>query len=248
MNRARAYINDAYQGGAGRILTDTAPFTIEYLNGALEYLQDELRDYDSITLVRDNYIMTPITPVVNVDPSVQINVSFTGFYDGTIQHALPTLPSDMLVPLQLWERQNGSGLPFSLMFQPQNGLCSDYQGQLLYNWEWRNDAIWMLGSTSIEDLRLRYQAQLLPLAASSPTNNFANVSIVIQASTEAMAHLVAYRYARARGAQMAQLFKADADDALRSIMNRYVKQDQGIRHERQPYNRDSDGWKIPGMA
>ena len=248
MLRARAYVNDAYNGNQGRILTDVAPFSIEYLNGALENLQDELRDYEAVTLIRDNYIMSPITAIANVDPSVQINVSFTGFYNGVSQVALPTLPSDMLVPLFLWERITGSNLPFTEMEQPQGGLPSYYQGQSLRFWEWRSDAIWMMGSQSTEDLRLRYQAQLLPLAPSSPTNPFSNVSIVIQASVEALAHLVAYRYARARGSQMGMIFKQDADSAMRSIMNRYVLQSQGIRHERIPYNRDDDGWKIPGLA
>ena len=248
MNRARAYVNDAYQGGAGRILTDTAPFTVEYLNGALENLQDELRDYESITLIKDNYIMSPINALPATNPALQINVSFTGYFDGANQNALPTLPSDMLVPIFLWERITGSNLPFTEMEQPQGGLPSYYQGQSLRFWEWRTDAIWMMGSQSTEDLRLRYLAQLLPLAPATPTNPFTNVSIVIQASVESLAHLVAYRYARARGSQMGMLFKQDADSAMRSIMNRYVLQSQGIRHERIPYNRDDDGWKIPGLA
>jgi hypothetical protein len=248
MNRARAYVNDSYQGGAGRILTDQAPFSIEYLNGALENLQDELRDYEAITLIKDNYIMSPINPIATVSPSTQINVSFTGFFDGVNQNALPTLPSDMLVPLFLWERVSNSNLPFTEMQQPQGGLPSYYQGQSLRFWEWRNDAIWMMGSQSTEDLRLRYKAQLLPIAAPTTQAPWSGVNIVIQASVEALAHLVAYRYARARGSQMGIIFKADADDAKRSIMNRYVLQSQGSRHERQPYNRDDDGWKIPGLA
>jgi hypothetical protein len=247
MNRARAYVNDAYQGGAGRILTDSAPFSIEYLNGALENLQDMLRDYEAVSLIKDNYIMSPIAAIANVDPSVQINVSFTGFFNGVSQVALPTLPADMLVPLFLWERTTGANLPFSPMEQPQSGLPSYYQGQSLRFWEWRNDAIWMMGSQSTEDLRLRYKAQLLPIAAPSTQAPWSGVSIVIQASVEALAHLVAYRYARARGSQMGMIFKADADDAKRSIMNRYVLQSQGSRHERVPYNRDDGGWKTPGL-
>ncbi len=251
MNRARAYVNDAFNAGAGRILTDQAPFTVEYLNGALENLQDRLRDYGAITLIRDNIIMSPITPIVKIDPAVQINVSFTGFFDGTTQHSDPKLPADCLVPITLYERETGSGNDFNPMEQIQNNLPSASQCQYLGIWEWRGgqagDAIWMIGATTSRDLRLRYQGQLVPIAAASQENPWSNVQIAIQASVEALAHLVAYRYARARGAQAAAIMQADADGAIHSILNRYVKQSQGIRYERQPYDRDSDGWRIPGI-
>ena len=251
MNRARAYVNDAFNAGAGRILTDQAPFTVEYLNGALENLQDRLRDYGAITLIRDNYIMTPITPVVAINPVVQVNVSFTGYFDGTTQHDNPKLPADLLVPMFLWERETGSNNDFGAMYQPQGGLPSSSQCQYLGVWDWRGgqagDAIWMIGATTSRDLRLRYQGQLVPIAAASAENLWSNVQIAIQASVEALAHLVAYSYARARGAQAAAIMQADADRAIHSILNRYVKQSQGQRFERQPYNRDGGGWRIPGI-
>jgi hypothetical protein len=258
MKRARSYVNDAFNNGAGRILTDKAPFTVEYLNGALEELQDTMRDYGAVTLIRDNYIMTPITPVVKIDSEVQINVSFTGFFDGKLQHALPALPADCLVPITLYERETGSGNDFNPMEQIQNNLPSASQCQSLGIWEWRGgqgaDAIWMIGATTTRDLRLRYQGQLVPIAPNTQieTNgefapSWDNTQISIQASVEALANLVAYRYARARGPAEAQVFKADAASAIHSILNRYVKQSQGIRYERQPYDRDSDGWRIPGI-
>jgi hypothetical protein len=251
MNRARAIINDAYQNGAGRILTDGAPFSVQFLNDALEELQDELRDYGAISLIYDNYIMSPITPVVTINPQVQVYVGFTGYFDGTTLHALPTLPGNMLAPLALEEILTDSGLPFMPMGQPQQGLCSAYQNEFLGEWEWRagpsGDAIWMRGATTSRDLRLRYNAQLSPIAASSPTNPWTNINILVQASTRAMALLVAYAYARARGAQMAAALKMDKDKALRSIKNRYILQSQGIRRERIPYSRDSQGFRIPGI-
>ena len=242
MNRARAIVNDAYQGGQGRILTDTAPFTIEYLNDALEELQDELRDYGSITFIKDNYIMTPVTPVLNINPQVQTNISFTGYFDGTIQHPLPVLPGDMLEALTLWETMTGSNLPMQEMAQPQGPLTSCYQQEWLGEWEWRTDMIWFHGATTSRDVRLRYRSQLQPLAAASPSNPLSNVQISVQASTRAMALLVAYNYTRARGGQAVQLLKPDADKALWSVKNRYVLQGQGHRLERIPYGGDSGNW------
>jgi hypothetical protein len=244
-------VNDSFNAGAGRILKDNAPFSVEYLNGALEELQDELRDYGAVTLIRDNYIMSPITPVVAQDPAVQINVSYTGFFDGTTQRSLPKLPADMIVPLDLWERETGSGNNFGLMYTPQGGLPSSWQCQYLGVWEWRGgqagDAIWMVGATTSRDLRLRYQAQLLPISPSTTENPWTNIQVSVLASIEAMAHLVAYRYARARGPEAAAVMKADGEMALYSIKNRYVKESQGTRFERTPYNRDGGAWRVPGI-
>jgi hypothetical protein len=245
MNRTRAYINDAFSGGAGRILTDNAPFSVEYFNGALEELQDELRDYDAITLIHDNYLMT-IPAILAVNPAVQINISFTGFFDGTVQHATPRLPPDCLIPEVLGERQSGSANDFSNMELKQI-LPGCMQCEQLQIWEWRTDMIWMVGATTARDLRLRYKAQLAPISPNTPSNPWSNVMIGIQASVESLSHLVAYRYARARGAQAAAIMQADAAKALHSVKNRYIKQQQGIRIERVPYDRDSQGFRIPGI-
>ena len=106
MNRARAFVNDAFRGGAGRILTNQAPFTTEYLNSALEELQDKISNNGVITLIRDNVILTPITALATVDPSVQIQVAYNGFYNGSEWVTSPMLP-----PTSGRCRRYGSGKP-----------------------------------------------------------------------------------------------------------------------------------------
>ena len=95
MNRARAFVNDAFQGGAGRILTDKAPFTGEYLNSALEELAQIIRNRGVITLEYDNVILTPITALPQPNPTVQIYVSFNGFFDGKELNKIPVLPGNL---------------------------------------------------------------------------------------------------------------------------------------------------------
>ncbi len=246
MNRARAIANDAYRNGQGRILTDSAPFSVEYLNGALEELQDRLRNNAVVSLIKDNVILGPITALSGNDPSQQVGITYTGFFNGTAMVDAPKLPADLLAPLALWERQVGSGLPFVPMCPPpMQGLASQFQPNWLGTWEWRQDGIWFQGSTIDEEIRIRYQTSL-PIIADPAS--FADTEIAILASVNALANLVVYQYARARGAQAAPTMAQDAEKFIRLIINRYVRQAQRIPYRRQPYSAEdgnaSGGWGV----
>ena len=158
MNMARAYVNDAFQGGRGRILTDQNPFTVQFLNSALQYLQDKIRNRGVITLYYDNIILTPILPVAEATPGLQQQIAYQGFFDGTIWHDTPALPGNCVSVIDLWERQTGSGLPFQPMKQ-MRPIQDGFQGPRLIHWEYRQDAIILLGATVSADLRLRMQGQ-----------------------------------------------------------------------------------------
>lgn len=233
MNRARAFVNDAFRGGAGRILTDTAPFTIEYLNSAIEELQDKIGNNGVITLIQDNVILTPILPVPNApNPAVQVFVSYQGYFDGVTMHQTPVLPSNLRAIFVVRERVTGSNLPFSEMNQPQGGIGSRYQRDYLGEWEYRTDALYMAGSTQTEDLSLRIETRFAPLTNAT---TFADTQIQILSSTNALASAVAYVYARGRGSKLLQAIMDDGARHMRYIVRRYTRRAQGERYNRQPY-------------
>jgi hypothetical protein len=239
MNRARAFVNDAFQGGAGRILTNTAPFTVEYLNSALEELQDKIGNNGVITLIKDNYIATPILPYLGPDPNVQQQLAYTGFFDGVTWNKIPTLPLDMAVPFKLWTRQTGSGLPFTPMSQPQEGLVGLWPTcSYLTSWEFRTDSIFLIPANQNADIRIRYESRLLEIPPDSSTDDWVNTQISIFASTNALATIVAYLYARARGAQAAPQVQTDGERMMRYIVRRYTRRAQSIEYRREPYGDD----------
>jgi len=246
MNRARAFVNDAFRGGQGRILTNQAPFTVEYLNAALEELQDKLGENGVITFIQDNIILTPITPLATPDPAKELFISYDGFFNGTAMVSKPFLPSNVVAVEKLWERQTGSGLPFQPMTEPMEGLPSILQGPWLNYWEYRGDSIYLTGSTQTEDLRMRAQIRQVPIAAAD-AGDLDNVEIQILASVNAMATLVAYNYARARGANAAQLMAADALKMMRYIVRRYTRQKQSTPYNRRAYGESGDrrGVRLP---
>jgi hypothetical protein len=234
MNRARSYVNDSFQGGAGRILTNRAPFTVEYLNGALEFLQDRIRNRGVITLEYDNVILSPILALAQSNPNLQQQVAFQGFFDGLEWHATPALPANCLSVLEVWEQQIGSGLPFKRMGQVRP-LPSIFQGPWLNKWEYRQDRIILTGSTINEALRIRYQGSLQPIPIETPENQWANVSVQILASVNALATVVAYFYARARGAKESAIMQTDGEAMIKLITNRYTRQNQRVLYRRRGF-------------
>lgn len=243
MSLARSIVNDAFRGGAGRILTDQAPFTIPYINSALRTLQDKLANSGVSNFVKDNYLMLNVPPVPNPDPDIQVVIDWTGYRstDGSVSSDKIYLPGDMLVPLDLRERLAGSPMRFTRMVTPQSGICSRQQTGPLMNWEWRNDGIWMNGATTNRDLNLRYEARL-PLIASNA--DFSSTKINIRDSADAMAWRVAYLFASARGAQQAAQLNAEFEQAAARIVVRYTRRDQRLQFNRRPFGNYGDGVPI----
>lgn len=234
MNLARAFINDSFRGGAGRILTDAASFTIPYLNSAQRKLQDYLAVNGVSSFVKDNYKMLNIPAVVEADASVQCTIDWQGYFNGTQMYKNPILPQDMLVPLDLRERQTGSGQQFKPMKTPQDGLPSRKQTGVFGVWEWRNDKIALIGATMNRDLQLRYEARL-PLINTGA--NLSEAKIMIRDSTDALAWQVAYLFANARGSQQAPMLAANFDSQAAYIVTRYSRRDQRIQYRRKSFAR-----------
>jgi hypothetical protein len=233
MNRARAIINDMQISTAGQILTDSAPFTLDYLNNAIEEVQEYLAINGVTSNLIDDYILTPITPVATQDPSVQIFISTDGYYDGSVMHATPALPPDIIVPLKCWQRQTNSGQWFQEFMQPQDGLCSYIPGPYFSRWEWRQDRLNFNGATNTLDVRIRYEASISQVADNS---DFSNTTIRIRDGLRALAYMVATLYSDARGSAQAPLMRQNAETQMNRIVNRYTRRDQRIAYRRGSYS------------
>src|SRR5271168_1345424 len=225
---ARASINDMLRTTAGATLTDTAPFTVVYLNAAIRRVQRELANNGITSNIRDNVILTPVTPAATADPSVQVYISQLAYFDGVNMNPTPTLPNDLIFPLEVWERQTGSAAQFQPMTQPQEGLASRIPGSYLGQWEWREDRINMNGSTLTEDLRLRYEASLARITIPVAPLTYGSISIPIVDAEDALAAAVTLQYARTRGSALRQEAQEWFKDEMYQIINRYVRKDQRI--------------------
>src|SRR3984957_1528173 len=171
----RALLNDA----AGNLFTDGV--LLPYANSAYRKVQRALASVQSGTFLSDDALLV-VTAVSEVDASLQVSIT-----DAT---APPNqLPTDLLVPLKLWERCNGSSDNFVEMTDLTNhgGLPSQAQDMYLEYWEWRNDGIYFLGATQDIQIRLRYQKSYPDLTASDSPVLIRNAQEAIAYFTAAMA-------------------------------------------------------------
>jgi len=152
-------------------------------------------------------------------------VSALGYYDGMTTHSQPVLPPDLILPLSLMQRQTNSGAQFTPMWPAKQPLQDRIPGPYFGEWEWRNDAINMVGSTSTLDIRVRYEGRL---ARISPTADYTKTTINIRDGEDALGAAVVFVYAFSRGAAQRAEARAMWQEECDQLINRYVRKDQRI--------------------
>lgn len=204
---------------------------IPAMNLAYRKIQANLANIGSATFVTDiSYFVVPA--VAQIDPAVQVVIN-----EAT---APPnSLPSDLLIPLEMWERQNGSADDFQSMIDLtyKGGLPSEPQAMALRFWEWRGDGIYFIGAIQDEQVRLRYQKQL-------PVLSDASSQILIRNCRSAFAYFTAAIELAPRGSPVAEKWDAAGNDALEVIMNRETRKSQSTGVRRRPFS--SRSWMGPG--
>jgi hypothetical protein len=258
MNLVRSIVNDTQAGatstpGEGQILTDNpaiSPFTQPFLNSAIREVYRELRNNGQPTLIKDNVIILGLTPVFSPtyglaaqDPAVQVYLGFGGYFDGNSINSNLLLPSDMIAPLRVYERQTGTNNQFAPMTQPQFGLPSIKQQNYFGLWEWRNDNIWMCGATETRDLRLRYTCSLPQFF--SDTLDFNSTFVPIIDCVDAVAYKTAVKYAQMLGSPGLAELKEEAKAQMFQLKNSNVRRAQTVNYMRDAYgiwNNYIDSW------
>ena len=213
----RSLLNDA----AGNLFTDAV--LIPYVNSAYRKLQRALAAAGQETFLVDDVLLV-VPAVTEVDPSAQVMIN-----DAT---APPNqLPTDLLVPLDLWERANGSSDDFVEMvdLSLRGGLPSMEQGLALQYWEWRQDGLCFCGATQDTQIRLRYQKSYPDLTDGTSV-------VLVRNAQEAIAYAGAAMAALARGSPFAERWDGVADDALEDLITTSVRRDQRGARRRRPYS------------
>jgi hypothetical protein len=210
LNLARALINDA----AGSVFNDTTLMPL--LNSAYRALQRELAESGVSVLVSQ----------VDLDLPLSSGLTSTELSDTST----PQLPTDLMVPHQLWEQQSGSSDLFVSMEKIAGGLPNLQPGSFLRMWEWREDTIQLLGATSEVTVRIRYEKVLPQLVLGTDP-------ILIRAASDALAYATAAVAARARGARaLAGDMQTTAMEATEKLIERYIRPEQFKARRRKPYS------------
>ena len=254
-NYVRALINDSQAGatgtsGEGQIFTNdpsVSPFVQPLINASIREVYRELRNIGAPTLIKDNVIISGLTPVFGAnglgvpDPAVQVYLSYTGYYDGNTINNNLVLPSDLLYPTEVWERQtmaSNNSFAFRKVHQPQDGMPSRCQFPAFGQWEWREDKIWFVGATQTNDIRLRYYCALPQFF--SATLDFESTFVPVLDSLDALALKTAVKYARMLGSPGLPDLINEAKEQTFQLKNQYTRRAQSIDYSRQVYQH-SDG-------
>jgi hypothetical protein len=136
----RSLLNDAQ----GNLFTDAV--LLPYANSAYRKLQRALGNACGDEFIQDDVLLV-VTAVMATDTSLQVSIT----------DATAPLPNDLLVPIKIWERPNGSSDEFCEMVDltRHDGLPSRAQDVNLSVWEWRADGLYFLGATQDTQIRLR---------------------------------------------------------------------------------------------
>jgi len=246
-NYVRALINDSQAGatgtvGEGQVFVDDpniAGFVQPMINASIREVYRELRNIGAPTLLKDNQIITGLTPINGpqglglTDPAVQVFLSYGGYFDGSTINPDIYLPQDLLYPELVWERQTGTNNPFVKMRRAQEGLPSRPQYPTLAEWEWRNDNIWFVGSTQQRDIRLRYYCALPQFF--SPDLDFANTYVPVLDSLDAIALKTVTKYARMLESPGLGEVQAEAKEQMFQLKNQYTRRTQSQDYMREKY-------------
>jgi len=234
LNRLRVIVNDSEIAG-GDVITDTAPFSFVLLNLAYESIALELSTVGDQTFQTYAWLLA-LPALVTSDPEARVIVDDTGtsiIYPSNIGNMfslVPQLPPDLIVPLTLWERQNGtqnySGPP---MKQPNGGLLNLIQQNFLIDWEWIASGIRFRGALQVQDVKIKYLKRLPQLVA--PTD-----PVPIRGVVNTAAYRAAEAFAESRGGAVSPAFKVDADEEIFFLKQILARRNQRKQIRRKPYS------------
>ena len=213
----RSLLNDAQ----GNLFTDTV--LLPYANSAYRKTQRALGNAGGGGFIQDDVLLV-VPAVAQVDTSLQVSIT-----DAT---APPNqLPTDLLVPVKIWERSNGSSDDFVEMadLSQHGGLPSREQGLTLSVWEWRADGIYFLGATQDTQIRLRY-------LKAYPDFTDATSPVLVRNAQEAIAYATAALAGWSRGSPLAEKWDEAASDALEDLVAAAVRREQQSARRRRPFS------------
>jgi hypothetical protein len=219
----------------GDILTDDAPFTFPFLNASYRTIQMELANNGAETYSTTAWIIG-IPAVTIIDPEARLYINdqgcqivYPGGGAGTATFLSPQLPTDLLVPTTLWERQTQTTNPARHMGQAKGDFSPCAQRAFLCDWMWETDSLVFRGANQVQDVKMRYEKHLPLLTDPSGT-------VPIRGVDNAAAYEVAKLYTGSRGGTVAPWAAELGTEEISKLAVQTARRQQHTSHRRQPYS------------
>lgn len=241
LNSARVRLNDAIKTPAGapagqiggEVIGDNSIFTQTGVNTAWQKFQEEAANLGYSRFVKE-VILSNLAPKTSNDPAIQVSLDWTGYNNGTVLDPTIFFPQDLILPLFLWERQNGQNSIWYEMTGWLDGMPALPQVGFNRIWDWRDDIIYMPGGNVFMDVRIRYAAYKADFVdVGSPiTTHWYEQPVPVMRSSDALAWYIAAEFGNARGDMDGAAMEQKGSDAIARIFNRDVRQKQRINVRR----------------
>lgn len=142
------------------------------------------------------------------------------------------LPNNFVSPIKLWERAVGqTDLDYVEMIEKSELPFANQTGELIY-WSWDEEAIKLVGATSIRQVLISGYKMLPLLAEEKDTVAISYAKDYLAAATAAQAAL-----SLSHNPTLAARIDAIATTKLEKMLSRYVKKDQSLPIRRKGYRR-----------
>ena len=222
LDTARVRMNDAIQQLGGDILTNDQPFTQNMVNNAWLRMQEFLANLGYARLI-DEVIISALPICPSLDPAVQCWIDWTGYFDGTQIWNNYALPQKCSFPLKLWDRTSGINAGWGRPLENvMDGLPAQYKYGRNAIFEFRNDKIYMPGTSQPVDLRVRF-AQFFPDFEDIGETVWYDQKVPITRCRDAFADYICVEASDGRDDVDSQTFKTRAENEAKLIFNRDVR-------------------------
>ena len=254
LNTCRLRLNDkmpSLQAYSGKLLDETQATTQQAFNSGWRVLQEDLAEC-GVERFKGDTVISGIPPVTNPDPASKCSISWSAFFDGTNFQAQPVLPSNLVTPLWMSERQSGMNWQFPNPKYPNMECCVDgmptpIKTQRNRFWEWREEQIFFPGSLVPMDFRIGYRLCIQDFVDIDDVHWY-ELRVPLRFCQDALAwHVIAqFSYARAADGEADMLAVAEACqekamEATKRYANRDIMKNERVQVRRTPYGGGSRG-------
>jgi hypothetical protein len=244
-NLFRASINDSFAGatntpGEGLVMVNLNPDLLTFMASAISDVYSDLRNVGDPALILDNYILLGIPPLAQIDSSVQVCLSYAGYFNGFMWSNQWALPISCQTVERVWER-NSSTSPvgsFIPMTPAPFGLAPCAQGYCMGQWEMRQNALWMPGAMLPVDLRLRCRITFPEVL--DPTNvDFNTAYVPILGCKNAVVAKMLVQYARRFAPEQYGMASQEDTKFMDKLKLEVVRQMQNTEYQRIEYGEEA---------
>lgn len=220
INAANTRLNgrvETLEAIGGQIVGNTNAFSQQVVNDAWRKMQGRLAEF-RYSRLQQEVLFTSVPPAATTDPAAQVNINFTGYFDGVNTQAAPFLPATLLQPYELTERATGSAALFTEMDKILYSLPRVPKANWNRQWVWRGSALYLPGALLTTDISMLY-AQLLADFVDSAVPWFQQPAPILNC-VDSLADYICREISVARGdLNAAAAFQLSAEDNARLVLN-----------------------------